>query len=104
MKFREAGNMALHIVGGGVMAYAACWSLWTLVLSMFIYGWLREQAQHRYIFEQLTEDSEIFAPQYGIEKRPFFDFGWMKWHHVWEAGQWALGAAVAVSAWKLFGG
>jgi len=77
MSLREAGNAALHIIGGAAFALALLWSDWMIVPAVLVFALLREQAQHR-------------------------DEGWLGWitvHRLWEAVQWGLGAAVAFALW-----
>ena len=107
MKARELGNMALHLTVGLTLTLAACWNFWLLVPVTFVYAFLREQAQHRYI---LGEPYTFHPPvegstqdrYYRIEKRTFFDFSWMTFHRMWEVMQWTLGSAIGCGIWQLF--
>jgi hypothetical protein len=93
MKKREAVNLALHIGVGAALAALVCWHPAFIILVTFIYAWLREQAQHRWILEAYDKDpkSQIL---YAATKQTFF--GWMTGHRIWEVFQWVIGAAVAV--------
>jgi hypothetical protein len=101
MKKREAVNLALHIGVGAALAAAVMWHPAFIVLATFIYAWLREQAQHRYILTEATERprSPGDLQLYVVDKRTFFDFGWMTGHRIWEVFQWTIGSAVAVALW-----
>jgi hypothetical protein len=97
MKKREALNMVLHIVVGGALAALVIWSYWFLILSTFVYAFLREQAQHRWIIE--NPDAPI-APieqviRWEVRKRTFWDFGWVTSWRMFEVLQWTAGAAAA---------
>ena len=81
-----------HFFGAVALTAAVLWNYWLLIPVTFVWAWLREQAQHRYIFD----DSNRIAG-----KATFF--GWMTWHSMWEAAQWALGAAAVCVAWFFFG-
>jgi len=87
MKAREIGNAFLHFGLGGLIAFGVCWSHWLLIPATFIYAWLREQGQHRY----------VFGPA-GVEKSTFF--GWVTWHRMIEVLEWTIGAAVACIVWE----
>jgi len=99
VKSREIGNLFLHLGVGLGLTLAACWSDWMLIPGTFVYAWLREQAQHRYIIGKPYErlgDSWMQT----VQKRTFWDFGWMTWHSMFEVLQWTLGAAVACGVWN----
>jgi hypothetical protein len=98
MKKREAVNLALHISVGAALAALVCWNHWFMVSATFIYAFLREQAQHRYI---LTRNSGWAQGVHAVEKRTFFDFGWMTGHRLWEVFQWVIGAVVAVGIMEI---
>ena len=85
-------DLILHITVGALFALAVCWSYWLLIPVTFVWAWLREQAQHRYI---LNDENRV------IGKASFF--GWMTLHSLWEAAQWTLGAAAVCVAWFFFG-
>jgi len=97
MKKREVGSLVAHITVGGALAALVCWNHWFIVLDTFIYAFLREQAQHRYILSSLPA-----GHGYTVEKRTFFDFGWVTLHRIWEVMQWVLGAAAACLAFELW--
>ena len=97
MKSREIGNLALHIVGGAAMAAAVCWRPWLIVVVVLVFAWLREQAQHRWVFDNDAIGEPYSAPR----KRTFFDFGWLGWKQVAEIFQWTAGAAVSVLVYLL---
>jgi hypothetical protein len=90
MKKREIGNLALHIVVGAALAALVCWHPAFIILATFIYAWLREQAQHRWIIRL----SPHYPKLYEVEKQTFF--GWMTFRRILEVLQWVIGAAVAV--------
>jgi hypothetical protein len=94
MKKREAWNLVYHTVAGAALAALVAWSIWFMVLATFIYAFLREQAQHRYI---LTPEPGL-KPLVRAEKRTFFDFGWLGWRQAFEIAQWTVGAALACLA------
>lgn len=93
MSLRETINMSLHILVGFALAFAVAWNHWMMLLATFVYAWLREQAQHRWILRrdpiQLLDEPELFM----VEKESFF--GWVTLHRVWEVLQWTIGAAIA---------
>ncbi len=100
MKAREIGNMALHMGVGGLLAAAVAWNYWTMIPVTFLYAFLREQAQHRFIIERYFADftqNEIERTDVGnvftVEKETFF--GWITGHRIWEVFQWVIGAEVA---------
>jgi hypothetical protein len=107
MKKRETIYLFLHIFVGAGLAALVCFNFWFVVLTTFIYTWLREQAQHRWIHTQATPaEHETVEPYmvhklYTRQKQTFF--GWMTWHRMWEVFQWTLGAAVACGIWEIFG-
>ena len=74
-------DIALHIVGGAALASALIWNLWMAAPVLLVFGWLREQAQHR---------DEGF-------------FGWMTGHRLFEAAQWGIGGLLASVGWHFFG-
>lgn len=93
MKKREAWNLIYHVLGGGALTALVCWNLWFMVLATFIYAFLREQAQHRW----MIGDSFTFqdgSKMFEIEKRTFSDFGWLGWQQVFEILQWTFGSTV----------
>jgi hypothetical protein len=103
MTKREIGNLALHIGVGAALAALVCWHPAFIILVTFIYAWLREQAQHRWV---LTADHDKAAADgrtlFRVEKQTFF--GWMTGHRIWEVFQWVIGSAVAVGISYLIGG
>jgi hypothetical protein len=101
MKKRERWNLLLHIAIGGVLAALAMWHPFWIIFDTFIYAFLREQAQHRFIHgDKLLLDG---VPVHTVQKRTFFDFGWLGWKQVFEIGQWTFGSAVVVLPWHFFG-
>ena len=106
MKKREITNLILHVCIGYSLALLVCWNHWFIVLATFVYAFLRERAQHRYIFSESytfhppVEGSTQFV-YYRVEKRTFFDFGWVMPHRMFEVLQWTAGAAVACLLWQL---
>ena len=105
MKKREIGNMALHFAVGGLLAAAVAWNHWMMVSATFVYAFLREQAQHRWIIGESrtvhppTENSTQFV-FHQIEKQSFF--GWITGHRLWEVFQWTLGAVIGCGIAELF--
>jgi hypothetical protein len=95
VKKREAISLTLHITVGAALAALVCWNHWFMVLATFIYAWLREQAQHRWVF--------VDGAWGEWRKRTFFDFGWMTGHRIWEVFQWVIGAAVVCLVWEIWG-
>jgi hypothetical protein len=98
VKKREAVNLTLHITVGAALAALVCWHPAFIILATFIYAWLREQAQHRYI---LTRSKGWAQGVHAVENQTFF--GWMTWHRIWEVFQWVIGAAVAVGIMEIWG-
>jgi hypothetical protein len=96
VKKREIGNLALHIGVGAALAALVCWHPAFIILATFIYAWLREQAQHRWVH---IEADGVRETLYLIEKQTFF--GWMTWHRIWEVFQWTIGATVAVGIMEI---
>jgi len=70
-------DIFLHIIGGLVMSLAIMWIYWLAIPVMFVFGFLREQAQHR---------DEGF-------------FGWITGHRMFEALQWPIGGLIACGIW-----
>jgi len=98
MKPREVGNLFLHLGLGLGLTAAVLWFPPAIIPVTFIYAWLREQAQHRYIFTAPPDSITVM-----VHKRTFFDFGWVTWHRIWEVLQWTIGSAVAYGVWYFFG-
>ena len=96
MKRREALNLVLHLGVGGVLAGLVLYHHWFLLLATFVYAALREQAQHRLILLPVRKGSK----NYRIEKRTFFDFGWVTWHRIWEVFQFVIGCLVALCVYE----
>ncbi len=97
-------NSALHIVLLGMgLAALPLWNHHCLIGTAFIWAALREQAQHRYILTRATAASREDHPGdltlYAVDKRTFWDFGWLKWRQVWEIAQTTGGAVVVVLAY-----
>ena len=69
---REIINGVLHVLLGLVLAGLIMWNYWMGGPVLLIFGWLREQAQHR---------------EQGF-------FGWMTAHRLFEAVQWGIGGAI----------
>jgi hypothetical protein len=101
MKKREWGNLGLHIGIGGVLTALVMWHILFINFAVFIYASLREQAQHRYEIETFTDRGGTKRTR--VDKRTFFDFGWLGWHQVWEIAQWVIGSAVVSIPWYYFG-
>ncbi len=104
MKSREIGNLALHVGAGGAITALVMYHPLFIIFATFIYVSLREQAQHRLILiadrETLTTDGKkLFA----VEKRTFFDFGWLGKRQMFEIAQWTIGAALVSIPWYFFG-
>jgi hypothetical protein len=102
VKKREIGNLALHIGVGAALAVGVMWHPAFIILATFIYAWLREQAQHRWIhrdYEQVDDVEFGTFWTYRIESQTFF--GWMTGHRIWEVFQWVIGAAVAVGIMEI---
>lgn len=103
MKKREIGNLFLHMGVGGALAGAVLYHHWFLLLATFVYAALREQAQHRYRITSsqvwvVGEQSPVTI--HNIEKRTFFDFGWLGGKQVWEIFQWVIGCLVALGVYE----
>ena len=98
MKKREAVNLTWHLVVGCALALAVSWRFWLIVPVTFIYAWLREQAQHRWIITKVTGPNVYGSLNlYALDKETFF--GWMTGHRIWEVFQWVIGAAAGVGIW-----
>lgn len=107
MKKREIGNLFLHIGVGGALTALALWKPWLILLMVFVFAFLREQAQHRYILKQANNLAVSVGglrekPKYYVEKRTFFDFGWLGVHQMFEILEWVIGAQVALVLWTVF--
>lgn len=100
MKARDLANIPLHVGLGLGLAAAVLWWHPAVIPVTFIYFFLREQAQHRYIITGPMP--HLSYPAYSVEKRGFFDFGWVTWHSTFEALQGTAGAAVGYALWRLF--
>lgn len=76
------------------LAFTIAILLWfpLVILVTFIWAWLREQAQHRYI---VNDENRI------IGEHTFF--GWTTWHSMKEVFQWTAGSAVGVAIWYVYG-
>jgi hypothetical protein len=99
MKKREVFSLALHIGVGAALAALVCWHPAFIIPVTFIYAWLREQAQHRYVIgEPIKGISNLL---YTVEKQTFF--GWITGHRIWEVFQWVIGAAVVVGIVEIWG-
>jgi len=94
-------NSVLHIfVMGALLAALPLISHWFLVFDAFIWATLREQAQHRYaIGDKLLLDG---VPVYTVQKRTFFDFGWLGEKQVREILETTLGALLLVSGYDVW--
>jgi disulfide bond formation protein DsbB len=101
MRSREIGNIAYHFFGAIALVGAVYISHWFLVLNTFIWASLREQAQHRYILEDLGHFDGYESRLYAVHKRTFFNFGWLGKKQAWEITQWTLGAIVACLIWEI---
>jgi hypothetical protein len=102
MKKREIKNMAYHFFVPVVLIGLIYLNHWFLVLETFLYVWLREQAQHRWIHEEFATGlgpHVIGHTVYTIEKQTFF--GWMDWHRMGEVLVATAGAIVACLVWEL---
>jgi hypothetical protein len=97
MKSRETWNLVAHFTVAYVLAALVCWNFWFVVLATFIYAWLREQGQHRWVI--LTVDDLVCERKYNTVYKQTF-FGWMTWHRIWEVFQWTFGAATACGIWQ----
>lgn len=97
MKARNVGNFFLHLGVAAALTAGVIFNHWFMVLVTFIYTWLREQAQHRWILIKHFDGTNIFR----VEKQTFF--GWMTGHRIWEVFQWTIGSAVICAAWEIFG-
>jgi hypothetical protein len=105
MKKREIGNLFLHIGVGAALTAAVLWKPPLIIVVVFVFAWLREQAQHRYELTEATERprSPGDLQLYVVDKRTAFDFGWLGKRQLWEITQWTIGAAIAVAVWTLIG-
>lgn len=102
MKSREIGNLALHVGVGGAITAMVMYQPLFIILATFIYASLREQAQHRLILTRATEkgaDLSLFT----VDKRGFFDFGWLGKKQAFEIVHWVIGAALVSIPWYFFG-
>jgi hypothetical protein len=99
MKKRDIGNLFLHLGFGLAFALAVGWNYWTLIGVVLVFAFLREQAQHRYILDAYDKDP-LGQILYGVNKRTFFDFGWLGWKQVSEIAQWTGGSAIGVALWE----
>ena len=88
MKKREIGNLFLHLGVAGALAGLVCWNYWFVVLATFVYAWLREQAQHRWIITGPMP--HLSYPAYQLENSTFF--GWMTWKRMGEVFAWTGGS------------
>ena len=95
MKKRESINLALHITLAGALTALVMWHVLFINLAVFIYAWLREQAQHLYDWD-VDGSGRIIKTTTGF-------FGWMTWHRMWEVFQWVIGSAVVSIPWYFFG-
>ncbi len=105
MKKRNVVNLVAHIGVGGALAALVLWNRWFLLLATFIYAWLREKGQHRYVLSRDGVHGLDLAflklhRLYRVEKSTFF--GWMTWHSIWEVFQWEIGCAVALTLYEIF--
>ena len=98
MKKRELKNFAYHVLLALVLVSLVLVHRYFLLLDVFIWAALREQAQHRYDFD---------APAFVVgdcvvpRKRTFSDFGWLGGKQVGEIFQCVLGAFLALGAYEL---
>jgi hypothetical protein len=90
-------NTFLHILGGFLIALAILWNGWLAVPALLVVGFLREQAQHRWIIERNADGwDEAYLKLHGlhhVKKQTFF--GWITGHRLWEVAQWGIGGALA---------
>jgi len=100
VKGREIGNLGLHIGVGGALTALVMWHVLLVNLVVFVFAFLREQAQHRYI---LTRSKGWAQGVHAVEKRGFFDFSWLGWKQVREILQWELGSLAVSLPWYFFG-
>jgi hypothetical protein len=98
VKKREVVNLALHIGVGAALAALVAWHFAWIIFVTFIYAWLREQAQHRYI---LTRNSGWAQGVHAVENQTFF--GWMTGHRIWEVAQWVIGAGIVYGILEIWG-
>lgn len=99
MKKRDWGNLGLHMGVALALAFAMVWENWLIVPATFIYTWLREQAQHRWILTKAMGGEEPGSLNlFAVDKQSFF--GWMTWHRMFEVFQWTAGSAVGVGVGK----
>jgi hypothetical protein len=103
MKKREIGNTILHIVLASSLTALVMWHVLFINLAVFVYAALREQAQHRWILEHRVAKPMFNWDLYSIEKRTFFDFGWLGKQQAWEIAQALIGSAVVSIPWYFFG-
>lgn len=102
MSTRETVNFILHVIVGAALAALVCWNSWFIVLATFIYAFLREQAQHRWIIAESSFTPSLLSFKlYSVTKRTFFDFSWVTVRRMFEVLQWVVGAAAARSLWYL---
>jgi hypothetical protein len=90
-------DIALHIIGGFLVSAAIMWIHWLAIPALLIMGFLREQAQHRWILT-VSEPHDDGIRLYMVEKQTFF--GWITGHRLWEVAQWGIGATIAAVAWQ----
>jgi hypothetical protein len=105
MKKREVGNLFLHLGVGAALAALVVWNHWFVVLATFVYAFLREQAQHRWVIDLASPGvpDQGDPRTYYVEKRTFFDFSWLGWRQAFEIGQWVLGAVLGCLTWEVRG-
>lgn len=101
MKKRETINLFLHLGLGLFLTALVLYHRYFLLFDTFIYAWLREQAQHRYIIGKPYERLGDSWTQ-TVQKRTFWDFSWMTWHSMFEVFQWVIGCAVALGLYEIF--
>ncbi len=100
-------NSALHIlVLGAAFTALPLWNHHWLILTAFIWSALREQAQHRYILTRATAAARVDhagdLTLYAVDKRTFWDFGWLGWRQVREIAETTGGAALIVLAYDFW--
>ncbi len=97
---REIGNAVLHVVGGCLIALAIMWIYWLAIPALFVVGFLRERAQHRYDHEVRTKIKDGVEKLY-VHKTSVGVFGWITKRRMLEALHWPLGALVACITWLI---
>ena len=100
MTKRDWIYFALHMVVAAALAVLILFNHWFIVLATFIYAWLREQAQHRWILVENIRLTDDGGRLYRREKSTFF--GWMSWWRMFEVAQWTVGAFVACLVYELW--